>query len=287
MAFPLAGTLSNLRFVKILGSGAYGRVDLVEDESGCQFALKIIDTTAHVTKYKIERDLVDKKDFSHPHIVRGLRWWADGQYIYLLFEYAPGGQLFDEIDVLRGRVDQKVEAIRQLVEALIYCHANGLAHGDVKLENVVIQSWHPFHVKLCDFGLAFWGTYEDTTMRGSPEQISPEMTRAETPRPNISLEIDLWSLGVLTYELMYDCTPFGSYQKDPTWPRNIQAANYSFPRRAAKSTDPAIVHCRDFIRRLLVVDPAERMTLQECLNHPFLRAPRTDCKAEHDVEPGG
>lgn len=123
-------------------------------------------------------------------------FFHDEQRIYLILEYAQGGTLFNALK-REIRFDEKKSAryIRSLVSALIYLHARNVIHRDIKPENLLLGN--DDQLKIADFG---WSVHEPnslrTTLCGTMDYLSPEMVQG---KPH-SKTVDIWSLGVLTYE---------------------------------------------------------------------------------------
>lgn len=257
-----------------LGTGAYGCVNMYYDSETKQFyAVKTIQKNVKKDQPRyIEQSLIELKHFEHPHIVKGIRAISTNEHLHLVFEAVSNGELFGKTHKLS--LANKIIAIRQIISALIYCHNNGIIHGDVKLENILIQKWDPIHVKLCDFGLSFIAKFDRSGSSGTTEMMAPEMTLAGSfPHPNISYPSDVWSLGIAVYELLYDCCPFGQViepEDKHVIKQWIRKGKFRFPSWVQNEKCPIIKASIDFISKLLVVDPNKRMSLKKCLKHPFL-----------------
>lgn len=139
----------------------------------------------------------------HPNIVKFFGVFDEGNNIYLVMEYLNGGTLFDclnEVSCLG--VKETVEYVKDIIEALTYMHEKSIAHRDIKPENIVISSEGV--AKLCDFG---WSAVVETSRKtycGTFDYAPPEILE----RKNYDTSVDIWCIGVLTYELLTGRVPF-------------------------------------------------------------------------------
>lgn len=152
---------------------------------------------------------------------------------------------------------QAAKYIYQMSDALLYCHSKKVIHRDIKPENLLLDS--KGDLKISDFG---WSVHAPssrrTTLCGTLDYLCPEMVKGET----YNEKIDLWSVGILTYELLVGKPPFETTNYDDTYAR-IMSVNYRFP-------DFVCEEARDLIRGLLVVNPEGRMDLKSVLKHPWI-----------------
>jgi myosin-light-chain kinase len=244
-------------------NGTYGRIDVAENEdNGSYYAVKTIPNHKF---FEMEKILLECRTFVHPNIVRGISYNKNSQFHQLIFEYSHGGDLFEYNQRHYLSINELIPVIGQIVKALIFFHSHKIIHGDVKSENVLIHNYTPTHVKLADFGLACGIPYPDRKYRGTYEFMSPEMIEI-TSRKNISFSTDMWSFGVMVYELVYNELPFGSRESSSkeTLKKLIRKAKFSFPNNQCPTVN-------DFISRLIVHEPRARMSAEQCLEHPFLK----------------
>ncbi|KAK9308101.1 hypothetical protein QLX08_001818 [Tetragonisca angustula] len=191
--------------------------------------------------------------------------------IILVMEYAPGGDLQTLIDgdlvPLEGDV---VHFVRQLVEGLAYLHQRNIAHLDIKPQNLVMMGSFPeCEVKLCDFEISrviLEGT-EVREILGTPDYVAPEILHYEP----ITLAADMWSVGVTTYVLLTGFSPFGGETDQETF-QNISIGEVDFPEELFGDIS---AQAKDFVAKLLVLDPSARMTAKQCLRHDWLRGAPT------------
>ncbi|CAL1542745.1 unnamed protein product [Lymnaea stagnalis] len=171
-------------------------------------------------------------------------------------DYAQGGELYDYLNKM-GKLSE-VEArriFRQIVSAMHYCHENGIVHRDLKLENIILDD--EGNVKIADFGLSNYYSLNNTlkTFCGSPLYASPEIVNG---RPYHGPEVDVWSLGVILYTLVYGAMPFESNDL-VNLKRQISEGEYTQP---SNQSDAA-----GLIRHMLTVTPSRRATMDHVLRH--------------------
>jgi len=251
-----------------IGRGSIGRVKLaVHKETGFKVAIKIIDkekiteVNPHLLQ-KIEREIVLMKLLKHRNILKLYEVYETSKYLFLILEYAEGGELFEYL-VARGGlpVDQSLDFFYQLITGLDYCHSHFVYHRDLKPENLLLSANHKV-LKIADFGLAAFEPELSmcNTSCGSPHYASPEIIAGKKYDGSLS---DVWSCGVILYSLVTGRLPF-EYQNLPALLSKIKKGKY-FP---VPQYVPEGV--RDLIERCLVTDPAKRITLDEILVHPCL-----------------
>lgn len=206
-----------------------------------------------------------------PRVIRLHDVYETPKEIILVMEYAPGGDLQTLIDgdlvPLEGDV---VHFVRQLVEGLAYLHQRNIAHLDIKPQNLVMMGSFPeCEVKLCDFEISrviLEGT-EVREILGTPDYVAPEILHYEP----ITLAADMWSVGVTTYVLLTGFSPFGGETDQETF-QNISLGEVDFPEELFGDIS---AQAKDFVAKLLVLDPSARMTAKQCLRHDWLRGAPT------------
>lgn len=162
---------------------------------------------------------------------------------------------------------EAIEFMKQILEGLGFMHSKNIAHFDLKPENIMLSdkvSPHP-NIKLIDFGLAhhFHQGEEYKSTSGTPQYIAPEVISSEP----LSTAADMWSIGVITYILLSGLSPFQGNTNEETL-RNVIAMNYEFDSRYFSMTSSM---AKEFIEKLLVKNPNDRMTAEECLLHPWIK----------------
>ncbi|XP_064467420.1 aurora kinase C-like [Ornithodoros turicata] len=258
----LEWTLKDFDIGRPLGKGKFGNVYLArEKQSKFIIALKVM-FKSQLQKYGVEhqlrREIEIQSHLRHPHILRLYGYFHDETRVYLILEYAPKGELYKELR--RCKVfDEKRTAtyIYQMCNALKYCHSRKVIHRDIKPENLLL-GYHG-ELKIADFG---WSVHAPSsrrnTMCGTMDYIPPEMLDGRV----YDEHVDLWSMGVLTYEFLVGRPPFESSTSDETY-RRIRHIEMHYPRHLS----PEAI---DFIGRFLKLVPQERMSLDQALKHPWV-----------------
>jgi len=258
---------------KVLGKGAFSVVKLGTkkrgESAGKQFAVKIINKKEIPPQdlALLQREIDIMQKLKHPHIIKLEEVIEGPNDLNLILEYVKGGELFDAI-VKRGSYSEKEAAhiIRQTLEAIAYCHEQGIAHRDLKPENLLLAEPDKKGrdvIKIADFGLS-----KDTsegnlvTSCGTPDYVAPEVLTGEA----YDNGVDIWSIGVISYILLCGFPPFyGDSQKQLF--DSISNCKYDFP-------DPEWTHisklAKDFIAKIFVANPEERLTAAECLSHEWI-----------------
>lgn len=259
---------------EVLGSGHFGQVRQVRERStGTQWAGKFLKIRKNpcsllgMERSSVEREVDILHTVQHPNIVMLRDVFESRAEVVLILELVNGGELFDFIAEKENLLESEaIEFLKQILEALRFMHAKNIVHFDLKPENVMLsdRSSHPI-IKLIDFGLAqrICQGEEFRSTSGTPQYIAPEVINCEP----LSAAADMWSIGVVTYILLSGLSPFQGDTDEETL-RNILSMTYEFNDRVFSTTSPM---AKDFIERLLVKDPSDRMTAEDSLHHPWIK----------------
>jgi len=254
-----------------LGTGHFSKVKLgINRKSGEKVAIKIImkPTGSKIAMLKTEVDIMTRTE--HPNVVRLYKVHETQTVLYLVMELLTGGELFDRI-VAKGHYSEASarELTVTLLNAVGYLHSMGIAHRDLKPENLLLtDSTEGAVVKITDFGLSkifsddAAGEVVMKTACGTPGYVAPEVLMHET----YSSQVDLWSIGVIVYILLCGFPPFYG-DNDAQMFRKIKAGTFKF---LSPYWDPISQEAKDFVARLLVVDPKKRLTCEQALRHKWL-----------------
>ena len=256
-------SIGNYVIEKTIGSGTFGKVKLGHHKStGMKVAVKVLEKQKIVDAGDVERvsrEIHILKLIRHPHIVRLYEIVESTKQLYLIMEYAPGGELFDFI--VRNRRLEEVDAcrlFRQLVAGIAHMHASGVAHRDLKPENLLLDD--DSQIKIVDFGLSntFTPGQNLRTACGSPCYASPEMISGKSYDPRKS---DIWSIGIILYAMVCGCLPF-EHSNTTLLYEKIIAGEFSLP--AFLSTE-----VKALIRGILTTDPNKRWSLTDIQNNEW------------------
>ena len=242
----------------LLGSGGMANVFLAHDEVlDRDVALKLLkDQYAENEEFveRFKREARSAASLSHPHIVPGFAWGetGDGMY-YIAMEYLSGGTLKERI-MSKGALPARTAAAvaLQIAEALQAAHEQGMIHRDIKPRNILITD--SGHVKVADFGIAHAAeasTISDLgDILGSVKYMSPEQAIGEPVGP----ESDLYSLGVVLYEMLTGRVPF-----EVATPTDVPVKHAEEPPPHPKEINPKVPEGTDaLVMKLLATDPADR-----------------------------
>ncbi|PNS18734.1 hypothetical protein CAC42_5273 [Sphaceloma murrayae] len=263
-AVPKQFHLGMFEIGKPLGKGKFGRVYLAREKStGFVCALKVLhksELQQGKVEKQVRREIEIQSNLAHPNILRLFGHFHDSKRIFLILEFAGKGELYKHL-----RKEQKfpewkaAQYIAQMAAALKYLHKKHVIHRDIKPENILVGIHG--EIKISDFG---WSVHAPNsrrqTMCGTLDYLPPEMLRGKDDNW-YNEKVDLWSLGVLTYEFLVGEAPF---EDTPVMTqRRIARGEMSVPNFVSPEA-------RDLIKRLLVLDPEKRLSLAEVQQHPWI-----------------
>ena len=248
-------------FHHILGRGAQGTVHKITDKQGNVFALKQCKKKTNA----YNEHHVSNVMCHHPNIVKIFEYIEDENEYYLIMEYIDGYTLYDMLHNQSYFLSESEARyyMHSVMNGLRCMHKHGYVHRDLKLENIMLK--HPIPngkilhedviIKLLDLGLCT--TLEmaqlQTNLIGSRPYISPEIQRGY----GCTSKCDMWSLGVVLYELLFRNIPFDS--------ENVFEQNVKIP-----STRKVTKEAKHLICMLLMHNPSERLSLDDVFNHPWV-----------------
>ncbi|KAM9441000.1 MAP/microtubule affinity-regulating kinase 4 isoform 2-T2 [Clarias gariepinus] len=255
--------IGNYRLLKTIGKGNFAKVKLARHVlTGREVAIKIIDKTQlnPTSLQKLFREVRIMKALRHPNIVQLFEVIETEKTLYLVMEYASGGEVFDYL-VSHGRM-KEVEArakFRQIVSAVHYCHQKNIVHRDLKAENLLLDA--DSNIKIADFGFSNEFTLGNKldTFCGSPPYAAPELFQG---KKYDGPEVDIWSLGVILYTLVSGSLPFDGQNLKELRERVLRG-KYRVP--FYMSTD-----CEGILRRFLVLNPSKRCTLEQVMKDKWM-----------------
>merc|ERR1719449_198935 len=283
---------------EILGEGSEGRVETCKNVfTGIEYAVKIIEKRPG----SFNRSKV-LKEIEIYHLCRGQRniiqlieFFEEDEHFYLIFEKINGGPLLKHIQQRICFTEAEASRIiKDLAEAIRHLHHQGVAHRDIKPDNVLcVNQNSPCPVKLCDFDLCSSVSIEVSTPQlltpvGSLEYMAPEVVEAfmvddydDDEEISYDKKCDMWSLGIIMYILLCGYAPFsGNCGLDCGWDRgescmecqemlfsNIKDGKVIFPEQ---HWDRVSLEAKNLILRLLVRDSNTRLDADQVLCHPWI-----------------
>lgn len=252
---------------KFLGKGGFARVhELTDLTTNRVYAGKIIPRSRlnrpH-QKEKIYREIDLHRPLSHKNIVRFHDFFGDADNIYIILEYCPRKSL---VHVLKQRQTLTEPETRyfmqQLAEGVQHTHAQGVVHRDLKLGNMLLSE--DMKLKIADFGLATRIAPDGPkkyAVCGTPNYIAPEVLKMQ----GHGFAADVWAMGCIMYAMLVGTPPFETATLSETYQR-ITRNIYSIPPHVSPAA-------RDLISSMLRLDPTDRPTVAQVLQHEFLSQP--------------
>lgn len=285
---------SSFEKVRILGQGDVGKVYLVREKSSNKlYALKIFCKAEMIKRKKIKRILAEQEilaSSNHPFIVTLYHSFQSEDYLYLCMEYCMGGEFFRALQTRRTKCISEDDArfyASEVIAALEYLHLMGFIYRDLKPENILLHK--SGHIMLSDFDLSIQakdaknpvakGTAQSTIVDtkicsdgfrtnsfvGTEEYIAPEVIRGN----GHTAAVDWWTLGILTFEMLFGHTPFKGSNTNETF-CNILKNEVSFPNNNDIGRS-----CKDLIKKLLIKNELKRLGSKtgaaDIKRHPFFK----------------
>ncbi|KAB7498996.1 5'-AMP-activated protein kinase catalytic subunit alpha-2 [Armadillidium nasatum] len=250
------GTVPGSQTITLMKIGHYkigGTLDGEHILTGTKVAIKILNrrTIKNLDMVnKIKREITNLKLFRHPHIIKLYQVISTPTDIFMVMEYASGGELFEYIKA-KGKL-KEAEARRffqQIISGVDYCHRHMVVHRDLKPENLLLD--HNLHVKIADFGL-------------SNIMVDGEFLRTSCGSPNYAApEVDIWSCGIILYALLCGTLPFDD-NNVPTLFKKIKTGVFQIP----DFLNPSVVR---LLLHMLMVDPMKRATIEDIKKHDWFQ----------------
>ncbi|CAG9329514.1 unnamed protein product [Blepharisma stoltei] len=273
----IMSTIENdFTLIKEIGRGTFSVVFLgVDNETSKSYAIKCIDKIfLGKTKYgykAIFEEIKVMRKLNHPNIVKLHKVYESNQYVYLVLDYVPGGNMVQRVSSLKNLSEDAASSfIKKFLEVLVYLESSSVIHRDIKLDNIVMMSNDPnnFDFKLIDFGLSCKYQKDITTYCGSPGYIAPEVI-SQIP---YGYKADIFSTGIILYILLSGKKPFSGDDKS-TILQNNKECKISFKGAIWDEVSPAAI---DMILDLTSVNPKLRPTASQALRNLWLKKKETD-----------
>ena len=259
--------LGEYSVVREVGVGASGVVYLCEAPERGWCAIKSIGKDLKPRDMRrVAREILIMQQLKHPNIVELVEVLETSSKLHLVLEYMEGGEVYEYVDRMGPMNEAYAKVVvGQVAAALAYCHANGVSHRDVKLQNILFADKEYMAVKLSDFGMSSMDVSDKSilaTACGTPYYAAPEVT---TGKGYKAFPVDVWSLGICLYALTVGKFPF----EGPNVRAVLQAARtgrYPSPPNAS----PALL---SLLAGMLNTDPAARLSIADVLSSEWMASP--------------
>ena len=281
--------------VGVLGKGAFATVyHLATIYEGEYFAAKELDKKRfmknHQLDTRLENEMNIMQSLRHDNIVQYIDFVESKDYMYIIMEYIPGGDLQGYLSSHRTLQEEPAQAMtRQILDALHYLHQRNITHRDIKPDNILLSSENPFNVKLTDFGLSkvvknndtFLKTFCGTLLYCAPEVFPHYQNYMADKRPkrrrqnsgqqrrSYSQLVDIWSYAAVLWTALAGDPPFEGVvdaEGKGMFYQIMQSALDTAPLQESGVSDDAC----DLLLLMLDTDPTSRPSEAECLRHPWL-----------------
>ncbi len=270
--------LQNFEFLKAknknlitIGEGAYGKVFLAKHKkTDKKYAIKVINKEKIKLKNQkldsIYKEITIHGSLIHPNIIRLYSYSEDEKNFYFIMEFAENGTLYNLIKFRRLNEEESFDYFIQVISSIYFLHKNNYVHRDLKPENLLLNIDNK--IKLCDFGLCTetaFGLRE--TFCGTFDYMAPELINNKP----YNQSIDIWSLGILLYEMLHGYPPFKGINKDKKFnfeqlKKNVNKEDFEIDVNLNLSHE-----CVDLIYQLLDNDSNQRIKIDEILFHPWIK----------------
>ncbi|KAL0581683.1 Calcium/calmodulin-dependent protein kinase type I [Marasmius crinis-equi] len=258
---------------RTLGSGTYAIVkEAIHIKTGKYYACKVINKKLmEGREYMVRNEIAVLKRISsgNRNVVTLHDYFETAHNLYLCFDLCTGGELFDRICAKGNYYEaDAADLVRTILRAVKYIHSAGIVHRDLKPENLLFRTpAEDADIMIADFGLSRLMDEDKLNMLteicGTPGYMAPEIFK----KTGHGKPVDVWAMGVIAYFLLAGYTPFDRDSQQAEM-EAIIAGDYKFEPHEywANVSDTA----RDFIRDCLTIDPANRPTAEQALNHKWL-----------------
>lgn len=266
-------SVKDFKFGKTLGVGSYSTVLLATDKnSGRNFAVKVLDKRHIIREKKVKYVNIEKNTLNRlgkrDGIIHLFFTFQDESSLYFVLDYASNGELLNLIKQYGSLNEETTKYYgAQILDAVKYMHDNGVVHRDLKPENILLDERK--RIQITDFGTAKLlekndaGRYPSDTRAksfvGTAEYVSPELLNEKA----IGKACDIWALGCILYQMIAGKPPFKATNEYLTFQKIVKlqfAFTAGFP-----------MGCRDLIKKILVLNPKDRITIKEIQQHYFFQ----------------
>ena len=267
---------------RLIGQGAFGKVNIgLNVLTGRVVAIKSFNKKdlnkngENMRKILYETNLMKK--LNHPNITKILEMFEDDEYILISMEYINGGNLFSFVKKRRKLSEKTAKFLfKQIILGIKHIHSHKIVHRDIKLENILIDLNN--NIKICDFGIGRILTSNKQCLHdkcGTPMYMAPEILLSSKNKGYEGFPVDIWSSGISLYIMLSGTLPFNLKNNDSSSLEEESDNNldlqYSIINKEPKHIEKISDEARDLLKGLLNKNPNKRLTIDQILEHPWLK----------------
>ena len=274
---------------RLIGQGAFGKVNIgLNILTGRVVAIKSFNKKNlnkngdNMRKILYETNLMKK--LNHPNITKILEMFEDDEYILIAMEYINGGNLFSFVKKRRKLSEKTAKFLfRQIILGIKHIHSQKIVHRDIKLENILIDLNN--NIKICDFGIGRILSSKKQILHdkcGTPMYMAPEILLSSKNKGYEGFPVDIWSSGISLYIMLSGTLPFNLKNNDSS---SIDEENnnnielqYNIINKEPKKIEKISEEAKDLLKGLLNKNPHKRLTIEQILNHPWLKSDEKNFK---------
>jgi serine/threonine-protein kinase ULK/ATG1 len=269
MSKELRGKSVYLHSTKKIGKGAFSKVYKGFDTEKDQIvAIKTIekDTVQEKLQKRLKAEIKLHSELDHKNIIKLYDFIEDSDFYYIILEYCADGDLHKYIKHNKISEDKARDYTRQLAEGLKYLRTKNIVHRDLKPHNILLADDHTV-IKITDFNFArtLWDEQLAETLCGSPLYMAPEIIETNS----YTNKSDLWSVGMIIYEMLHGHTPYD----DSINPMDLL---HKIKRRRIEYSKELTSDCIDIVSRLLTINYEKRLDWENLFNHSWLEIFESD-----------
>ena len=262
------GEITYRKYIKSnpFGDKEKNMYEFICSENNERYTAKII---PKINLSKLEKERLIKgikilKACHHSNIVSLSHYFEDTENIYILYEYCKNGSLNSLLKGRKKLTELEVQYyLKKIIKALKYLHHNRVIHRNLKLSNLLLTEKMELKLSGFKYSIRLNPNEEKAKLNcGTPNYKAPEILEG---KDGYSYEVDIWALGIIIYTLIIGKPPFNSNNIETT-NEKIKSIEYSFPENSMISND-----AKNLISQILVKEPSKRLSLDQILNHDFLK----------------
>jgi len=253
----------------MIGSGGFGQVRIctkIGDNNNKVYALKSIYRNKFVQDIIKEVEILISLD--HPNIIKFYEYFIDDDFVHIIMEFCTGGDLIEKIKTEKNLREHTVcNLIFKVLSAIKYCHSKGIAHRDLKPDNIMFESKNEteIEIKIIDFNLSKQQTNKNNmqSVIGTPYYMAPEVIMGD-----YNEKCDIWAIGIITYFAISGALPFDDSKSLFNVYNKIINEKLEFK---SEIWERVSFHCKDFIQKCLEKDPEKRIDSINGVIHPWFK----------------